>query len=125
VREQPNVLLLSYREVVADRAAHIRRLADFAGIPLGDELLELTLERTGRSWMLAHKNRFDDALMREMSETKRGLPQGSDSAKVRDSDGCHSDELPPAIADRIDETWTERIKSALGYANFAELEAAL
>ena len=125
VRDQPNVLLFSYRKVVADRTAHIRRLADFAGIPLDDELMELTLERTSRSWMLSHKNRFDDALMREMSETRRGLPRGSESAKVRDSDGCHSDELPPAIADRIDETWAERIESALGYANFAQLEAAL
>ncbi len=46
---EPNVLLLSYRKIVADRAAHIRQLADFAGIPLDDELLELTLERTSRS----------------------------------------------------------------------------
>jgi hypothetical protein len=125
LRDQPNVLLLSYRKVITDLPAHIRRLADFAGIPLDDELLELTLERTSRSWMLAHKNRFDDALMREMSETKSGLPSGSDSAKVRDSNGCHYDELPRAIADRIDQAWMERIKSALGYSNFAELEAAL
>ena len=125
VRNQPNVLLLSYGKVVADRAAHIRRIADFAQIPLDDELLELTLERTSRSWMLAHKNRFDDALMREKSETAGGLPRGSDSAKVRDSDGCHSDELAPAIEERIGQEWSERITSVLGYASFAELEAEL
>jgi hypothetical protein len=125
VRDQPNVLLLSYRKVVADRAAHIRRLADFAGIPLDDALLELTLERTSRSWMLAHKDRFDDALMRELSETKGGLPRGSDSAKVRDSDGSHSDELPAALSDRIEQLWAERIAPVLGYQSFAELEAQL
>lgn len=124
VRDQPDVLLLSYRNVVADRAEHIRRLAHFVGIPFDDELLELTLERTSRSWMLAHKNCFDDALMREKSE-KGGLPRGSDSAKVRDSDGSHSDELAPAIEERIDQEWAERIKSVLGYASFAELEAQL
>ena len=125
VRDQPGVMLLSYRNVVADRAAHIRQLADFAGIPLDDELLELTLERTSRSWMLTHKARFDDAMMREKSETKGGLPRGSDSAKVRDSDGSHSDELSPAIAKRIDLEWAERVTSVLGYASFAELEAEL
>ena len=125
VRDEPNVLLLGYRKIVADRTSHIRRLADFAGIPLDDELLELTLERTSRDWMLAHKNRFDDALMREMSETKGGLPRGSDSAKVRESDGCHADELPPAIAERIDSMWADRIEPVLGYRDFSELEAAL
>jgi hypothetical protein len=125
VREDPNVLLFTYRKMVADPSAHVRRLADFAGIPLDDELLELTVERTSRDWMLAHKNRFDDALMRQMSETKRGLPPGSDSAKVRASDGTHADELPPAIAARIDEIWAERIAPVLGFATFAELEAAL
>jgi len=125
VRDQPNVLLLSYRKVVADRAAHIRRVADFAGIPLDEALLELTLERTSRSWMLAHKDRFDDALMRELSETKGGLPRGSDSAKVRDSDGSHSNELPAALSNRIDQLWAERIRATLGFANFEELEAML
>ena len=125
VREQENVLLFAYRKVVAGRAAHIRRLADFAAIPLDDALLELTLERTSREFMLAHKDRFDDALMRGLSERLAGLPAGSDSAKVRDSDGSHSDELPPAIAERIDALWADRITPELGYRNFDELEAAL
>lgn len=125
VREQQNVLLLSYRKVVADRAGHIRRLAHFAGIPLDDELLGLTVECTSRDWMLAHKDRFDDALMRGLSERLAGVPPGSDSAKVRDSDGSHSDELPPAIAERVDALWAERIEPQLGYRDFSELEAAL
>jgi hypothetical protein len=125
VRDDPNVLLFSYRKMVADPATHIRRLAEFIGIPLDDELLELTLERTSRSWMLAHKNRFDDALMRQMSETRCGLPPGSDSAKVRLSDGSHSDELPTSIAERIDELWAERISPVVGFADFASLEEEL
>lgn len=125
VRDQANVLLLSYRRIVADPERYIRRVAEFAGIPLDDALLELTLERTSRSWMLAHKHQFDDALMREMSETRGGLPGGSDSAKVRASDGSHADELPPAIANRIDQLWSERITPVLRFADFAALEAEL
>jgi Sulfotransferase domain len=125
VRDDPDVLLFSYRKIVDDPATHIRRLADFAEIPLDAALLELTLERTSRSWMLAHKQQFDDALMREMSETKGGLPRGSDSAKVRASDGSHADELPSEIANRIDQLWSERITPLLGFADFASLEAEL
>ena len=33
--------------------------------------------------MLAHKDKYDDLLMRELSERRAGLPPGSDSAKVR------------------------------------------
>ena len=123
VRERPDVLLLAYGNMVRDPAAHIRRLAEFAGIPLDDALLDLTLERTSRAWMLAHKDRFDDALMRELSETRGGIPSGSDSAKVRPE--THRDELPPAIAARIDDIWAERIAPVLGFRTFAELEAAL
>lgn len=125
VRERPEVLLFSYRGMVRDPAAHIRRLAGFAGIPLDDDLLELTVERTSRAWMLAHKDRFDDALMRRLSETKGGLPPGSDSAKVRADPETHNAELPPAIAERMDEIWAERVTPVLGFRNFAELEAAL
>ena len=125
VRNEPNVLLLAYRKIVADPQRYIRELAEFAGIPLDDDLLELTLERTSRSYMLAHKHQFDDALMRELSETRGGLPRGSDSAKVRASDGSHADELPPAIAERIDQLWAEKITPVLGFADFASLEAEL
>jgi hypothetical protein len=125
VRNSPDVLLVSYRNILRDPAGHIRRLADFAGIPLDDELLELTLERTSRSYMLEHKSRFDDLLMRGLSEALTGIPPGSDSAKVRATSGDHGAELPPAIASRIDGLWREKVTPALGYADFSELEAAL
>jgi hypothetical protein len=125
VRDQPQVLLLSYRHLLGDPAGHIRRVAEFAGIPIDQELLELTLERTSRAYMLANKNRFDDALMRRLSEDLGGLPGGSDSAKVRASTPSHSDELPLSLSRRMDEIWAERITSELGFGSFAELESEL
>ncbi|HEV8408489.1 MAG TPA: sulfotransferase domain-containing protein [Sphingomicrobium sp.] len=125
VRDRPDVLLLSYRHVLRDPAGHIRRLAEFANIPLDEELLELTLEHTSRAYMLAHKDRFDDALMRGLSEDVGGLPAGSDSAKVRASNPSHCEELPPALSARMDEIWAERIVPVLGFGTFAELEAML
>lgn len=126
VRDRPDVLLFSYRQMVRDPERHIRRLAEFAGIPLDDELLDLTVERTSRDYMLANKHRFDDAMMRQMSEAHGGIPPGSDSAKVRaGASGDRRDELPPALAQRMDEIWAERIAGPLGFADFEALEAAL
>ena len=126
VRDQPNVLLIAYPNLVRDRETHIRRLADFAEIPLDEHLLALTLERSSRDYMLAHKDRFDDAMMRGLSETAGGLPSGSDSAKVRaGGTGERRAELSETLSRRMDELWAEKISPVLGFADFSELAAQL
>ena len=82
VRHEPTVLLLSYEGMIADPEGHVRRLAAFSGLPLSHERLKLTLERSSMAYMLEHKDRFDDFMMRVASETRCNLPPGSDSAKV-------------------------------------------
>ena len=126
VRDRPDVLFFSYSRMIRDREAHVRRLAQFAGIGLDSELVDLTVERTSRDYMLAHKDRFDDRLMRELSERGGRLPPGSDSAKVRaGSTGNHKDEIPSSVADQIDAIWRERVTPVTGFTDFSELEAAL
>jgi hypothetical protein len=125
-RDNPNVLLFSYEHMSAEPALHIKRLAEFAGIPLDDDLLKLTLERTSLPFMLKHKDRFDDALMRTLSETAGGLPPGSDSAKVREGKvGKNRSELPQAVADEIDAIWRETVTPKTGFADYAALSATL
>ncbi len=63
-RDNPDVLMFSYEHMSDDPAGHIERLASFCGIALDRELLELTLERTSLAFMLAHKDKFDDLMMR-------------------------------------------------------------
>jgi hypothetical protein len=125
VRDRPDVLIFAYENVVRDRAAHVRRLAEFAGIPLDDDLLALTVERTSRDYMLANKHRFDDFMMRGLSEAAGGLPPGSDSAKVRAGSSYRRAELTPALAEEMDRIWAKTITPVLGFRDFAELEAAL
>jgi hypothetical protein len=125
-RDNPDVLLLSYERMTAEPLGHIRRLAAFCRISLDDELQALTLERTSLAYMLAHKDRFDDAMMRRLSEEKVGLPPGSDSAKVRKGGvGGHASELPQDVAAAVDARWTEAIATKTGFADYAALEAAL
>jgi hypothetical protein len=125
-RDNPDVLLLSYEHMIADREGAVRRLAAFCGIRLDDALLTLTLERSSIGYMLAHKDRFDDAMMRQMSETRAGLPPGSDSAKVRQGGvGGHRDAISPELALRMDQMWAATVTPITGHADYAALEADL
>jgi hypothetical protein len=125
-RDNPDVLILSYEQMSADPAGTVRKVAAFSGIDLDDELLALTLERSSIGFMLAHKDRFDDLLMRTASEVRCGLPPGSDSAKVRKGgSGGHSHELPAEVADAVDAKWREIVTPATGFSDYAALQAAL
>jgi len=125
-RDNPDVLLFSYERMCSDPAAHIRALAEFACIALDEALLKLTLEHSSLAFMLAHKDRFDDRLMREHSERSSGLPKGSDSAKVRTGKvGGHRAEMPQEIAAKIDAVWSELVTPKTGFEDYAALVAAL
>ena len=125
-RDNPNVLLLSYAGMIAAPEAYIRKVAAFCGIPLDDALLKLTLERSSIDFMLAHKDRFDDLMMRTASEVRCGLPPGSDSAKVRKGGvGGHKAELPEEIGSQLDAKWAEIAAPPTGFADFSALDAAL
>jgi hypothetical protein len=76
--------------------------------------------------MLQHKDKFDDLLMREVSEARCNLPPGSDSAKVRKGGvGGHRAELPAEIGAALDAKWAELVTPATGFADYAALEAAV
>lgn len=126
VRDDPAVLLMTYEQMIADPEGAIRRVAAHTGIALDQDLLALTLERSSLSYMLAHKDRFDDAMLRRESEAKCGLPPGSNSAKVRKGGvGGHAAELPPQIVADLDAKWAERIAPVTGCADYAALDTAL
>ena len=125
-RDNPNVLVLTYEQMNAEPEATIRQVAGFCSLPLDDKLLALTLERSSFGFMLQHKDRFDDLLMRTASEARCNLPPGSDSAKVRKGvSGGHKAELSPAIAAAIDAKWTELVAPATGFADYAALQAEI
>jgi hypothetical protein len=125
-RNNPNVLILSFAQMLHDPSGHIRRLADFCDIKLDDDLLALTLEKSSFHFMLDNKHQFDDAMMRALSEDRVGVPSGSDSAKVREGKvGSHLNLLPQAVADAVDAAWADRIPVEWELSDFAAVEAAL
>jgi hypothetical protein len=125
-RNDPEVLFMSYEAMNRDLATTVRRVADFVGIPLDDELFRIVMRQSSLEFMLAHKDRFDDKLMRDRSEQLLGLPPGSDSAKVRKGRvGEHKAELPREVADEMDAIWRREIGARLGFDSYAALSDAL
>lgn len=123
-RTRDDVLLLSYEAMRKDLATTIRTVAPFIGVALDDELFEIVMEQSSLPFMLKHKDKFDDRLIREHSERVAGLPPGSDSAKVRVGEvDQHRHELPPAISAELDEIWQQEITPLLGFADYEEFVA--
>lgn len=125
-RDNPDVLILSYDHMVADKALAIRRVAAFCDLPLDEALLERTLEHTSREFMLTHKDRFDDAMMRALSEARGGLPPGSDSAKVRAVGGeQRRAELSREQLEEFDAVWQSDVAAHIAMPDFSTVESAL
>ncbi len=109
-RDNPQVLLLAYENMLEDPAMTITRIADFLDIPLSSDLLAIVLEQSSIGFMLSHKDRFDDLMMRRRSQEASGLPPG-DSAKVRSGRmGSHKAELPADIVAAFDDMWSRTIE---------------
>ena len=71
--------------------------------------------------MLAHKDRFDDKLMRERSETAGGLPVGGDSSKVRLGNvASYKPELSQELLAELDAIWQDRVAREHGLASYDE-----
>ena len=125
VRHQDNVLFLSYEGMLQDPERTIRRVAQFCDISLDSELLQQVLETSSIDYMLQFKDRFDDAILRAITEEEL-LPPGSDSAKVRiGKSGEHATGLSAEVVDAIQQKWREKIASELGFATYEDLLAAI
>ncbi|MEZ5559692.1 MAG: sulfotransferase domain-containing protein [Pseudomonadales bacterium] len=125
-RDNPSVLLLAYEHMKTDLPGTVRRVADFIGVVLDDELLATTLEQASLASMQAHKHKYDDLMMRELSERVSGLPPGSESSKVRKGEvGSHARELPGDVVRELDAIWTEAVTPETGFASYAALLDAL
>lgn len=124
-RKDADVLFLAYEQMLADAPTTIKRIATFIDVPLDDELLQLTTEHSSLPFMLKHKDRFDDAMMRTLAEDKFGVPAGGDSAKVRAGKSGSGVSLNAETQALLAKTWEERITPELGFANYAELLSAL
>ena len=118
-RNDDDVLLMAFEHMKLDLSGTIERIAAFIGIALDDDLKKITEEHASLAFMQKHMDRFDDRLMREMSERVAFLPPGSDSAKVRVGKvGEHAEHLSNEISAEIDAIWQQEVSEQFGYATY-------
>jgi hypothetical protein len=124
-RDNPDVLLLTYEGMTADPEGTVRRLAAFCDIALDDDLLALTLRNASREFMLQHQSRFEDPILRRLSEIRCNLPPGSDSAKVRPKVAGAPSLMSTALEAQLERIWRTRVTPATGLKDYAAVRAAL
>jgi len=122
-KDEPDTLLATYRWAVKNKRAMIGRLADFLDIELTGELAALVETHTDREFMHAHKDKFDDVMIKQSIELTLGISE-IESSKVH-AVGSDASVIPPQIAAQIDAIWAERVAPLTGHANFASLAAEL
>ena len=122
-RLDENVLYLVYEHMIDDLEEAVERIAGFMNIELDDQLRAITLEHASLLFMQHNKDRFDDLMLRRLTE-KRLLPSGSDSAKVRlGKVGVH--EFSSEVVEKMDEIWREIVLPVTGFETYAELVNSL
>ena len=125
-RSNENVLLFSFEGMKADLPGTVRRVAKFMDIALDEELFDMAIRQSSFNFMLAHKDRFDDYLIRERSEQLYNLPPNSDSSKVRKGTvGSHEYELTSALHQELDAIWQQTIQTKLGFESYQTFRQAL
>lgn len=123
-RDEEDSLVASYRWAARNRRAMIGLLSGFLGLPLDPAQIDTVEQMTSREFMHANKDRFDDAMVCALMEERIGIPASSDSTKVQ-AVGSDAAVLPPAVAERLDAVWAERVAPVTGHADFASLAAEL
>lgn len=125
-RNDDDVLLMAFEHMKKDLSGTIERIAAFIDIELDEELRQITEEHASLPFMQQHKDKFDDLLMREMSERVALLPSGSDSAKVRAGKvGEHAKHLGDDVVAEIDAIWQQEISEKFGFSSYQALIASL
>lgn len=118
-RSDDNVLYLVFEHMKNDLEGTIEKIAAFIKVELDDELRAITLEHASLPFMQRHKDRFDDALMRAVTE-ESVLPAGSESSKVREGKiGVHN--LSAETVESIDQLWRDIVTPVTGFDTYEAL----
>ncbi len=124
-RESESVLYLVYEHMIGDLDGTIKKVADFCDIPLDNELLAITQQHASLEFMKAHRDRFDDSMLRAKTE-EIALPKGSNTSKVREGKtNARLDGFSEELKTAFEKKWLEEIRPAIGFDSYEELISSL
>lgn len=110
-RNNPSVLWLFYEDLLLDREACIRKLAEFANIPLDEELLAIAMEQSSFEFIKSHADKFDDhfILSHAYALSNKNLPP----EEQRELSTAKADKVHKGSRDNAKSTLTEDTRNEL------------
>lgn len=125
-RHEENVLAFCYENMKADLSGTIERVAKFIGIELDDELKQIVLKQSDIKFMQAHKEQFEDHLIRKARSAAMRLPLDGQLNKVRNGQvGESKAAVPDEIKQELDAVWHEEITTKIGLKSYDDLRKEL
>lgn len=125
-RQNKDVLLLCYEDLLANPSGAIHMVARFMDIELDDSLLDIVLRQSSRDFMLTHGEKFNEIHMRDIGGKRAGLPPPLNSSKV--TSGVSDDSryrLSSEIRQELDEIWLEQVQPKFGFKDYDEFRQNL
>ncbi len=126
MRDDPNVLLLSYEWMLSHARETVEAVNDFLGFDASEELVATVTRQSSREWMLAHADKFNDHLHRARSDEVGALPPGTGAVKVTTGDFDPARyELSDAARARMRGNWLATVEEPFGFADYEAFTAAV
>jgi hypothetical protein len=110
----------------ANLAGTIERVAAFIHVPLDEEGKEIVLRQSDIKFMQAHKEQFEDHIIRKARSQAMRLPLDGQLNKVRTGQvGESKERVPDEIRKELDAVWQEVVTPKTGLHSYEELRTEL
>ena len=130
-RADSDTLFVCYEDLVKDREAQIRRVAEFLLLPNTapadlERCVKAALERSSLEWMQAHPTKFDEHISKRARNAACSLAPdaGAGGGKVRAADAPRP-VLSEELKRELDARWTDVVAPVTGCATYEDLRAAI
>eukprot|EP00440_Ansanella_granifera_P076611 gb/GFBE01083130.1/.p1 GENE.gb/GFBE01083130.1/~~gb/GFBE01083130.1/.p1 ORF type:complete len:334 (+),score=56.40 gb/GFBE01083130.1/:1-1002(+) len=124
-RNDPNVLWVSYEDLLSDIESQIKRIAAFMNVTLDDAKLQRVKDFSSHEYMTAHKNKFDEHLLYEKIRGRMGIPEdfvhGTSKVSSKGGKTGGGQQLPLAIREMFGTRWREVVQARTGLPNYDEM----
>lgn len=125
-RKDSDILPLCFENMKANLPGTIEKVAEFIGIQLDEELKEIVTRQSDIKFMQAHKDQFEDHIIRRSRSEAMRLPLDGRLNKVRNGQvGESRKHVPEEIRKELETIWQEEIAVKLGVSSYEDLRQQL
>ena len=126
VRDRPDVLFLCFEDMRAQPRQAIARIATFIGCRRDEHLLDLAEQQSSLATMRKYPTKYDDHLVRKVTDKACRLPPSGKSMKVSEkSPNREGLTLSDDVLEALKQRWREDVESTLGLRTYDELRRML